>query len=668
MSRNDRSTFDAAALLDLAERSWAPRLRGARTARESDADPELAGAVAVALGAVYRGADVRERRELARRWPACVVVGLTAVAAAPGVQDRFWPHWWAACRIRGTARDATAWGEMFLAALRVLGLPEPATAGRRRYVEAILAHADTGAAEKTLVGTGDGETAAPDRRITLDAFGPGIQTWPMSEPMSEGAGVVGEPRLAAPDEVADPADPLLVFTEDGDLVPVGSPLPAEAVWTVFPADREPVTDGPVRVVAEGCLPPAWRGWRLVQLALDPAAWLGLDGGPRRAVRGRTRARIIGGAPVPGVTTPDGAAVLGEPPAVWLPGGAGDGWRIEVRPAGGVPPVFGGTVAAPADTEFAALWERAPRPVLGVFTVTVHGPPGRGTRQTVVVAEGLRARYEPSVRPLAPEGLAPAAATLTGPAGLRVTPAAPVFPPTVTGGRVTCLTARAEQMFVLTPPHMRVLAESGPATSAADQVRAGPGGWSGFPLRLALSTLHRTAALRVAVPGRPAPRVLEVVADGCVVQEVTASGGPVAFPGTAGPGRSAGVARFSLKRVLDTVTACGGADLVVRMDGRPVPVAYVRPGGLATGAARRGDRLVLSGAVWVPGLVAWVRSNDEPEGEPVGPLEVAEDCTITLPPGLAGAARLRVRLAIRDPWLPGAPYGDEGSGDTFLVPR
>ncbi|MCW2939567.1 MAG: hypothetical protein JWN00_2552 [Actinomycetia bacterium] len=690
--KHDRLTFDAAALLDMLERSFSSRLRQVSLVTEVDVSEVMIDAAADALGRVYRRSG---DRELARRWPGCVAVALTGVASArcePGHrQGTYWRHWWAACHVRGRAQDGTAFGETFLAALRVFGLPTfPELGETQKYLgpimmhagipthcladffrfllssraqesgldlEAVLARVSGGRriggvsepvrrflqyggdyaqdvidrcmellerlgaeGEPDLAGLGlpariveqaqalarDGlleigwQVASAERpRIALDPFGQGIhlvlpRTQSGSGPHDPGraadgwtvtiGGVTTEvrshplgpvtpcvlplprpaPRVQVTQDgsagqteldLVDPADPLLIFTEGGRFVPPHQALPPEAVWVAHPGDREPATGagGPARVIAESRLPLGWEGWRLTQISLDGAAWLALsgDGAPRRAVRGQHTPRLLTGEPLPGVSTPDGSPVLSGLPAVWLPGGSEACWLISVRRSTGGPPVFTGSRTALQPVEVTGLWAGALRPVLGTFVITVRGPIGRGIRRTVTIAEGLGVRCDPPVRLFRADGLAPARAWLSAGPGMAVTPQTPVLSPQEPDRTVTCATHGESMPLVVTPPHMRVFAERA----------AGQGEWSAGPLRLDTGELDEIEALRIEIPGVTTAFPLGVVVGGCTVQEV---------------GRSVR-GRYSLWRVRDTVTAHGGADLVVPAGvvcAEAVPVASI----------------------------------------------------------------------------------------------
>ncbi|GAA2215802.1 hypothetical protein GCM10009850_112700 [Nonomuraea monospora] len=374
-------------LLDLLERQWAGQLRQVSLVSEAGVPEEMATAAAEALGHVYG------HEEVAVRWPACVAISLTRMAAAG---EAFWPRWRAATGRRG---NAAGWGRAFLAALDVFGLPRAATAA-----QSIMLHAGRPAPE-------------PPRRL-LDPFGGGI-----SGP-----------------EGAD----LLVFAEDGR--ELTGDLPPGPVWVAHRRDGVLTSDGPLRTIAEGVLPFGWEHWRLALISLEGGSWLAAAssgaGSRRRPVRGRAGPRLLPGEAVGGVSAPDGSAVLAGPPALWLPRGD---WRVTVGHAGD-------TVrrADPADP-----WALLPRPLLGTFTVTSSDADGRTGRHTVTIAEGLRVRYDPPIRLFEGDGLAPADVSFhTGP-GLTATPQALTLTAAQTTRALTCVASGRTLVLTVRPPHMRV---------------------------------------------------------------------------------------------------------------------------------------------------------------------------------------------------------------------
>ena len=533
--------LSGAALLDLLEPGWRRDLSAGARAATIEVEAELLRATASALGDQARTGSPLE---VARRWPACVVVALARVAGVGyrGGSDRdgrFWPGWHRAARVRATRRSPEEWGEAFLVALALLGIAS-ADAPQSTVRDAILAQAvppDLGPP-----GTAD-EIGYP--RPRLDPFGQGVL-------MAE--------RPALPEEVVDPADPLLVFDASGERV--DPELPAEPVWVLYPGDADLLSDIPPRVVVTSRLPLTWRGWRLLQLDLRGLSWLELarkddhDGARRRhPVLGRSKPGLATGPPVPGVTARTGEPVFAQPPGVLLPPGPGR-WRVEVRQAG-TNAILSSLTAVADGWQPERLWLRVTRPVLGELTVIVTAADGEarpGMRRTLTVAEALAVSYFPAPRLTTARGLDPAEAAITAPPGMTVSPLAAPVPAEAVTIEVTCIVARVVHRLRVTPPHVRIRIEPEPGSTDA------PTRWHHTgPLPLRAADLWHGGALRIDLPGIDHDPPIEVVGlDGVVVQvlEPTRQG------------------RYPLRRMADTVTARGGASLRITVGGRTATIARI----------------------------------------------------------------------------------------------
>ncbi|GLV49951.1 hypothetical protein TBS_05270 [Thermobispora bispora] len=136
------SDWELAALLDRLESEWGPKLSSVSLITELEVDRRTLDAVARALGHLYRlRVEKRRHRSFFDRWPACIAVTLTGVAAHRYQRGTYWPYLWEAldCAGRPDLQDATAWGKAYLATLERFGLPvldDP-----QRYVGPILMHA-----------------------------------------------------------------------------------------------------------------------------------------------------------------------------------------------------------------------------------------------------------------------------------------------------------------------------------------------------------------------------------------------------------------------------------------------------------------------------------------------------------------------------------------------
>src|SRR4051812_47796681 len=83
-------------LLRIREDSWSARLRGCSLVAELEVKDAHARQVARALGRVYDAWTGTSRAmQVFSRWPACVVVAVTGIAARDYRRGELWPEIWA---------------------------------------------------------------------------------------------------------------------------------------------------------------------------------------------------------------------------------------------------------------------------------------------------------------------------------------------------------------------------------------------------------------------------------------------------------------------------------------------------------------------------------------------------------------------------------------------
>ena len=539
-------------LLDLLERGWRREVAAGAQAAGLDVAPGLPLAAARALGEQSRTLTVAGAVE---RWPACAIVALAHVAAAAGTRS-FWQSWHRAAGLRASRRTADEWGRAFLAALDALELPAAGSTAE----DAVLAHAVTSGREDGGEAVGHGQAAG----LRLDPFGGGVLRVDVAS---------GQARPVPPGDAVPPEEGggsrLLAFDADGE--EVGRELPAEAVWVLYPATAELRSDIQPRILVASTLPLSWRGWRLAQLDLRGASWLAIgdtqarstedpDAGPgrrgdeeRRVVRGRTRPVLRTGLPIPGVTTVAGNPVFAAPPQVLLPPGQGR-WRVEARRA-----ESGAVLASVTATGDAwhpdDLWRSVPRPLLGQVAITVTP----GLRRAVVLAEGLGVTAYPLPRLTSARGLEPADAVISAPPGMTVSPAAVAYGEDTVTREITCVAGTVTARLAVTPPHIRLRIDPEPGSGGA----ATPWHHDG-PLRLTGDDLWRGGALRIDLPGVAVPPPVTIIAG----NSGEAAGKPVQVLDPTGDGR------YPLRRLLDTVTVQGHAELTIAVGAAAVTIATV----------------------------------------------------------------------------------------------
>lgn len=430
-------------------------------------------------------------------------------------------------------------------------------------------------------------------------------------------------------------DPLMVFSEDGEFLPPGRPLPPDVVWVLFPENRKLRHEGEIHEVSEALLPFGWQDWTLLEVDLSKVRLLGLASGSMRDVRGSAGPRLRLPEPLPGITASHRQPVYGVPPLLSLPSDQARTWYIEVRAAdkqSAMEPVRITARSGNIDP-----WECLPRPVIGTFEVSILGPLGFRFHRRIAVAEGLSVSYQPDVRLFTDNGLDPATASFVGQA--QVSDTRIVFGP----DRRERVFSFGGEKLMITPPHISVLHDN----------RAGGARWSSTPLRLSAEQFAQGAAgtLLVRAPADLRLPSLQVIGAG-VTQDVRPQGV-----------KHLGQARYPLSQLTDTVVAAGRLDLSLQIRDRLVPLAFVRPQALAAGASRSGNKIQLVNCAAQPGLHVGTYVVYEPWRE-VSVLPVRSDGTIVIPANLRDAGPLRVLPAVQDmsalwPYWPSA-------ADSFLV--
>ena len=431
-------------------------------------------------------------------------------------------------------------------------------------------------------------------------------------------------------------DPLLVFSEDGELLPPSQPLPPDAVWVLYREDREFLKGGEARVICEAQVPFGWDRWILREVDLNEVKQLSVSQGHVREVRGAGHPRLVLQDPLPGITGAHHQPVYGTPPVISLPSGElARTWWIELRREGAGN--AGASVRMTVQAGDVDPWSELPRPVTGTFEVSILGPLGFRFYRRVCVAEGLSVQYEPAVRLLNRGGLDLAEARIAGPATLSSTRL--VFgedesETTIVYGDTTLHVA---------PPHLRVLHDNG-----TTRVR-----WLARPLRLSAESLAANDPGMLLVRGPATLRIpsLRLVSGG-VTQDVYSSGV-----------HRDGHARYQLIQLKDTIAHVRHADLELHMGERIVPLAWVRPDAFAAGAELIGAQIRLAGYRNVPGVKAGLYQVYAP-WRGVAVLPVVGDGVVVLPQQLKRPGPIRVYLAALDTssvW-PYWPPADE----SFLV--
>jgi superfamily I DNA/RNA helicase len=448
-------------------------------------------------------------------------------------------------------------------------------------------------------------------------------------------------------EVVRPSDPVLFFSDDGRRLPAQLPLPPDHVWILHPTEHELTMTGEPRTIMEAPVPFGWEGWQLRLVSLEKVRSLSLEGFPLHLVQGYTRPRLLMGSPLLGVTTPYGSPVYTDTPPLWLPDTPGSliQWHVDIRPAAGGASLTSREILQAGTAD---IWENVPRPILGSFDITVRGPLGRGMRRTIFIADGLSVSYRPAIRALRANGLEP------GSAQLRASIGAAVNPDYVSFGvsdraHVAELRAGVEtEPLVITPPHVDLLCAG-----------AGASTWTAAPIHAATEAIGDLGRLLIRAPGTAVKYDLEVWAGTQRVQTIPASGE-----------RAPGLTGYDVARANETVAHHGRAELLLPWGQGAMPIGFVRPRRLATGAEVSAGQLTIRDCAQVDGLTAALYLARAPWRAPII-VPVPADGVIQLPPLARAAGPLRVLLRMEDPWTvtdwPDWPTGGSYACDAPGIP-
>lgn len=463
----------------------------------------------------------------------------------------------------------------------------------------------------------------------------------------------GEHGLALP--LVATADPLLIFSSSGQLVPRRDGM-KDTAWAVFPDGHDLVdtaTLKPVSLNDEGC-PAGWHGWRSAFVELDTVHGLQLCkngepvGTPRRVYRAE-RPHLHPSSPVPGVTTPDGRTVYAARPVVTLPATTIDPppkWTVRVRHPGEQDWLFDHSTGASTVERHLDPFADSAAPQLGLFEIFVSGPMGLDVRGVFFLAEGLTAQFHPTIRVPDSGRLTPGAASVEAPE-LLIAPAGPItFGDRELSKPITVSSGEAQERLVLTPPHVEM--RSGAVGSSAT--------WRMTPEVCDPVDFSQNRFVSARAPGVERAEFRYVSSRGELLQVDER------------PRRRRGdIVESRLQQFADTARTHPGGQLEATLhtaDG-PLNVAVLRAQSpwLASGVRLVGDRLEFSDAAEVPDLVVRVWNTTTPWIPPeVIPVH---NGAATVPEQYIERGSLRCQLAIDDPWISAEPPR-LAPADSFLV--
>ncbi|MCX4092079.1 hypothetical protein [Nocardia sp. alder85J] len=517
-----------------------------------------------------------------------------------------------------------------------VGVPYPAVAPERPW--RISFDGDT---HEVYAEAGWGVTGTSDHPLT-----PVLVPRPTREVVLEHKGSGTKTQIS----VVDKSDPLLLFDNDGTLIPRHRALPRDVVIAVHPHDAE-LTDAitGLTITSQGDVrtPSGWRGWRAhtVELIGHDSIQLrrrGVSAGPPRGVRAVGSPRLEPADPLPGLTTGSGLPVFGERPEITLPPHSRSGsqqWHVHVCRSGSSAWETQGQWESAAEPTSVDPFEGLPAGQLGLFDIVVTGPLGAGLRCTLFLAEGLSIEYDAEFRRPVPGGLSPAVALISCPATLTVDRDLIELASEEPATHLHVTDASHTHHLTMRPPHFQSRIDT--IGSAAQ--------WRTTPAVVHAGDLagHMTVAARV--PG-------DVFVDFALLD---ATGQPHQIEVPSVP--SDDVFQLPASKFADTARRLGVARLVVRADtadghSHEITIAQIRPARLCGDVRIDGDQLVFDGLA-EEDLAAFVWLTTAPWEPPVQ-LPITGPRT-ELPPSLRRAGPLLVQVFVDDPWATITPPRQPG---------
>ena len=451
--------------------------------------------------------------------------------------------------------------------------------------------------------------------------------------------LAGREHLQFPMMVVDAQDPLLAFGEDGELIPSGVPLAAGKTWLLFPGDPEVLTaTGSINVVTESPLPPGWSGFCLLQVDLADATAVSVPGATR-TVRKFDAARIETGDAVHGVRTSSGLPVLAELPRIVVPTSmAGADWDVTLHDGEGAV-ISRQRISGSSDPN--NLWDNVPRPLIGIYSIRVRGPWGRGATRSFAVVEGLSLSFTPSWRRFITGGLQPCVAKVRAADGVGMAQEQIDFGERDREHTLRVISQSRSCSLVVSPPHMTV-AHQAIDSSISPSVR---------PLSLTRESIVEQPGELILDVGAAAEPLLHVIAGNRVVQTVRNRLG------------RAGIYRFDLAQIVDTLRSSPQVVLALSPEGELI-IATVRPQSLFRGIQLQNNDLQFGDCVEVDGLTAYVFALRAPWRAPA-PITITDGRAV-LPEWLVDAGPLGVIARIEDPWVPLSPPGWSQAGRSTFI--
>lgn len=390
----------------------------------------------------------------------------------------------------------------------------------------------------------------------------------------------------------DPANPLLIFDDDGRLVPPDQSVKVSEAWLLHRGKPSPESfDGNHRLLQEAVSPPGWFRWWLGKVLLDGTRAVrsvqhsdagGTRFGPWRRVQAT---KLSSDKPVfefdsavPALYDSDGDPVYATAPRLRFPGEGSDSWEIEITEDSTGQETSSHLAHSGESVDLADL---LPQPAVGSFRLRVTAPGKQQSNRKFTVAEGVEVESKPRLRMLRDDGsLYSANVAITTQAGMRAVPDSVHLSVSKIGHwsglHLTGKHGAALHLWVQ-PPH----------TALRKRIQGRPGAWETKPLSFPLHELHDGAQLGLSLPKSLREKYEEI--PGLIAHDDT---GTVAQHLEGSRVSSTNVIRYNLSSLTDTVGTHGPLRLQLKLPTQEAHVADVYIPRPASEVRCDGDRIQL----------------------------------------------------------------------------
>ncbi len=480
----------------------------------------------------------------------------------------------------------------------------------------------------TIDTDGVTERIQPELRVRGNTFNAGEQPVRIQRPARHISVRSKQKELDYEFSLVEEKDPLLFFSEEGQLASRQASLIGTRLWALFALDgHEQDPDFKELIVRKEIPPLGWNGWQLALVDLSSEEKLRLaQGYPFHYVKTQSNARVEMTGEIPWITV-EGLPVQISRPLVHLPDNITADWRVQVLDLDTNRVIVDRPEKSHSEIhDVVDPMSELATPIVGNFQVTVKGPLGRGAKRQFSLVEGMRVDDPHPWRHLSPGGLRAFTLQFSG-SELHFDPSEFSLGATQVIGQVKVLGRTTELELSVQPPSMAVATVLNHVVSR----------WSHGFVRIDAEDIGLVTLMLRTNPNEANPSI-RAMSQEKVVQFIE----PNMQDGL-------GYSSYSLAGLTDSLRVAGALDLIVFHDQKPIRVARIEPTRIANSAEIANNTLRLSnfsgGEVEVrfwSVLAPWIPSESRQ-------VDSMGECKI--PDSMKGMGSVLVSWRRTDPWIP-----------------